>query len=191
VALSLRTSRLLLRPWRDEDIARFAEMTADPTVMEYLLPLSDRGLSVDAWVARKRAHWDEHGFGQWVVEIPSEANFIGVVGLETVSYEAHFTPAVEIAWRLARAHWGHGYATEAAQAAVDYGFDELGLREIVAVTVPANRRSLWVMERLGMTRTAEDDFDHPRVPEGPLKRCVLYRLRKPEGRAAHLSGRRG
>jgi ribosomal-protein-alanine N-acetyltransferase len=179
VAIALRTSRLLLRPWRDEDIAAFAQMSADPVVMEYLLPLSDRGLSVDVWVAQKHAHWDEHGFGQWVVEIPGIASLIGVVGLETVSYEAHFTPAVEVAWRLARPYWGLGYATEAARAALDYGFGQLGLQEIVAVTVPANQRSRRVMERLGMTRMPEDDFDHPRLPEGRLKRHVLYRLCNP------------
>ena len=130
-------------------------------------------------MARKRAHWDEHGFGQWAVEIPDEASFIGVVGLETVSYEAHFTPAVEVAWRLTRAYWGRGYATEAARAALDYGFGQIGLREIVAVTVPANQRSRRVMERLGMTGIPEDDFDHPRLPEGPLRRHVLYRLDNP------------
>jgi RimJ/RimL family protein N-acetyltransferase len=179
VAVSLQTSRLLLRPWRDEDIAAFAEMSADPAVMEYLLPLSDRGLSVEAWVAQKRTHWRERRFGQWVVEIPAEASFIGVVGLDTVSYTAHFTPAVEVAWRLTRPYWGQGYATEAAKAALDYGFEELGWSEIVAVTVPANQRSRRVMERLGMTRAPEDDFDHPRLPEGPLRRHVLYRLRNP------------
>jgi RimJ/RimL family protein N-acetyltransferase len=185
VAGGLRTSRLLLRPWRDEDIAAFAEMSADPAVMKYLLPLSERGLSVETWVARKRAHWAAHGFGQWVVELPGAASFIGVVGLETVSYEAHFTPAVEVAWRLTRPYWSHGYATEAARASLDYGFGQLGLDEIVAVTVPANRRSRQVMRRLGMTRKPEDDFDHPNVPEGSLKRCVLYRLSKLEGAAAH------
>ena len=113
------------------------------------------------------------------VEIPGKASFVGVIGLSTVSYEAHFTPAVEVAWRLARAQWGRGYATEAARAALDYGFDTLGLVEIVAITVPANLRSRRVMERLGMTRLPEDDFDHPNVPDGPLKRCVLYRLRRP------------
>jgi RimJ/RimL family protein N-acetyltransferase len=177
VAISLHTARLLLRGWRDEDGAAFAEMSADPTVMQYLVPLSDRGSSVEAWVARARAHWDEHGFGQWVVELPGAARFIGVIGLGIVSYEAAFTPAVEVAWRLARAYWGHGYATEAARAALDYGFGELGLSEIVALTVPANQRSRRVMERLGMTRSPGDDFDHPRVPEGPLQRHVLYRLR--------------
>ena len=180
MALSLRTSRLLLRPWRDEDIAAFAEMSADPIVMEYLLPLSHRGLSAEAWVAQARAHWDEHGFGQWVVELLDVANFIGVVGLGVVSYEAAFTPAVEVAWRLARPFWGRGYTTEAARAALDYGFGELGLTEIVAVTVPANQRSRRVMERVGMIRAPGDDFDHPRVPEGPLKRHVLYRLSDPK-----------
>jgi RimJ/RimL family protein N-acetyltransferase len=173
VSIELGTKRLLLRPWRDEDVASFAELSADPAVMEYLLPRP-------GWVHRKRAHWLEHGFGQWVVEIPGEASFIGVVGLETVSYEAHFTPAVEVAWRLARPYWSRGYATEAAQASLDYGFGQLGLAEIVALTVPANWRSRRLMERLGMTRVPEDDFDHPRVPEGPLKRHVLYRLRNPK-----------
>ena len=102
---ALWTPRLLLRPWRDEDIATFLEMSADPVVMEYLPPADE------TWVVRTRAHWDEHGFGQWVVERPSEASFIGVVGLGVVSYEAPFTPAVEVAWRLARPYWGHGYAT--------------------------------------------------------------------------------
>jgi len=101
------------------------------------------------------------------------------------------TPAVDVAWRLAPPYWGRGYATEAAKVALDYGFDELGLKEIVAPTIPANRRSRRVMERLGMTRTPEDDFDHPRLPEGPLRRHVLYRLRNPKGATTHLSERRG
>lgn len=170
---SLRTSRLLLRPWRDEDVAAFAELSADPAVMEYLVPLP-------GWVARARAHWEQHGYGQWVVEIPGEASFAGVVGLNTISYEAHFTPAVEAAWRFARDYWGRGYATEAARAALDHGFEKLALAEIVATTVPANQRSRRVMERLGMTRAPEDDFDVPHLPEGPLKRHVLYRLRSPK-----------
>lgn len=178
MAVSLRTSRLLLRPWRDADVAAYAELSADPAVMEFLQPVSEPG-AAEAWAARVRNHWQQHGFGQWVVEIHGEANLIGVVGLSTVSYEAHFTPAVEVAWRLARAQWGRGYATEAARAALDYGFDTLGLAEIVANTVPANLRSRRVMERLGMTRRPEDDFDHPNVPAGPLKRNVLYRLCRP------------
>ncbi|HEY3912297.1 MAG TPA: GNAT family N-acetyltransferase [Stellaceae bacterium] len=176
--VSLRTSRLLLRPWRDADLAAFAAMSANPAVMEFLLPIAQPG-GCESWAARLQAHWRDHGFGRWAVEIPGVASFIGVVGLAWIPYEAHFTPAVEIAWRLARAYWGRGYATEAAGAALDYGFDSLGLREIVAVTVPANLRSRRVMERLGMMRAPEDDYDHPNVPEGPLKRHVLYRLRNP------------
>jgi RimJ/RimL family protein N-acetyltransferase len=165
----VRTSRLLLRGWRDEDVVAADGLSADPVVMEHLVPRP-------GWAARARAHWEDHGFGQWILEIPGEASFIGVVGLSTVSYDAHFTPAVELAWRLARPYWGRGYATEAARAAVDHGFGNLGLGEIVATTVPANQRSRRVMERLGMTRSPADDFDHPRLPDGPLKRHVLYRL---------------
>jgi RimJ/RimL family protein N-acetyltransferase len=170
---SLRTPRLLLRPWREADERAFAALAADPEVMRFLLPPRPD------WVEQAKAHWRQRGFGQWVVELPGEAEFIGVVGLAAIGYEAAFTPAVEIAWRLASAHWGHGYATEAARAALDYGFDEVGLGEIVAVTVPANQRSRRVMERLGMRRDPDGDFDHPRVPEGPLRRHVLYRLRRP------------
>jgi ribosomal-protein-alanine N-acetyltransferase len=189
MTISLRTERLLLRPWRDDDLAAFAAMSADPVVMEFLRPFPDPAPEAcQAWVAWARGHWDQHGFGQWiveipgVVEIPAGASFIGVIGLAVVDYDAHFTPAVEIAWRLARAYWGRGYATEAACAALDYGFGELDFDEIVAVTVPANRRSRRVMERLGMSHDPADDYDHPRVIEGPLKRHVLYRLRNPRTR---------
>ncbi|HEU0154939.1 MAG TPA: GNAT family N-acetyltransferase [Stellaceae bacterium] len=177
--VSLRTARLLLRPWEDDDVAAFIELSADPAVVEFLSPLSGPG-EAEAWVGRARDHWRAHGFGQWVVEIPGEARFIGVVGLRRIAYEAHFTPAVEVAWRLARAHWGRGFAVEAARAALDYGFGGLGLDEIVAVTTPSNLRSRRVMERLGMSRLTEDDFDHPDAPEGPLKRCMLYRLKRAE-----------
>jgi RimJ/RimL family protein N-acetyltransferase len=179
MTLSLRTARLLLRPWRHEDVAAFAAMSADPAVMEFLRPFPDRA-ACEAWAARAHKHWRQHGFGQWVVELPGEASFIGVVGLFNTSYQAHFTPAVEVAWRLVRSYWGRGYATEAARATLDYGFDKLALSEIVAVTVPANLRSRRLMERLGMKHDPDDDYDHPNVPEGPLKRHVLYRLRNPQ-----------
>jgi RimJ/RimL family protein N-acetyltransferase len=175
---SLYTPRLLLRPWRPDDVAAFVAMSFDPAVMEFLRPYPDRA-AAEAWTDWAREHWRAHGFGLWVVEIPGEAAFIGVVGLAVVAYQAHFTPAVEIAWRLARSFWGKGYATEAARAALDFGFGGVKLEEIVAMTLPANVRSRRVMERLGMTRDRAEDFDHPNLPEGPLKRHVLYRLCNP------------
>jgi RimJ/RimL family protein N-acetyltransferase len=174
VAVALRTPRLLLREWRDEDRAPFAAMSADPAGLRYLA-------APDAvWVARTIAHWRQHGFGQWVVEIPGVASFAGVVGLDHIRWNLPFTPAVEAAWRLARSYWGRGLAHEAARAAIDDGFFRLGLEEIVAFTVPANRASWRLMERLGMQRDPAEDFDHPSRPEGdPLRRCILYRLRRP------------
>ena len=179
MSMSRRTERLLLRQWRDADLAPFAEMSADAQVMEFLPPLTAPG-ACEAWAARLKAHWRDHDFGRWVVELPGEASLIGVVGLAWILYEAHFTPAVEVAWRLERAYWGRGFATEAARAALDYGFDKLGFAEIVAVTVPANLRSRRVMERLGMTRDPADDYDHPNHPQGPFKHHVLYRRCNPQ-----------
>jgi ribosomal-protein-alanine N-acetyltransferase len=171
MAISLRTPRLLLREWRDEDAEAFAAMSADPALTEFLLPPDDD------WVARVRRHWEEHGFGQFVVELPSERRFIGVVGLSRVRWAVRFAPAIEVAWRLAPPHWGHGYALEAARAAVEDGFYRLGLDEIVAFTVAGNRRSRKVMGRLGMGRDPEEDFDHPAFDgagDHPLRRHVSH-----------------
>jgi RimJ/RimL family protein N-acetyltransferase len=177
---------LLLRPWRDEDLPAFAALNADPRVMEFMPKALSRDES-DARADRIRRHWAERGFGLWAVEVPGVAPFIGFVGLSVPPFEAAFTPCVEIGWRLAFAHWGRGYATEAANAALEDGFGRLGLTEIVSFTVPANVRSRRVMERLGMTRSPADDFDHPLLPEGhPLRRHVLYRIRQAE---AHESVR--
>ncbi len=177
---TIRTPRLHLRTWRDEDLAPFAEMNGSPEVMEFFPRTLDRAES-DAMVARIRDHFDRHGFGFWAVEVPGVADFIGLVGLAIPRFKAHFTPCVEIGWRLARAHWGRGYATEAARAALEFGFRDLGLEEIVSFTTTTNLRSRAVMERIGMTRSQADDFDHPSVPEGhPLRRHVLYRVRRPE-----------
>ena len=170
--VALRTPRLVLREWRDNDAEPFAAMSADPAVMRYL-PLPDGD-----WIARIRAHFREHGFGQWVVELPGEAAFIGVVGLSHLRWPLPSGPAVDVAWRLAHPFWGKGYALEAARPAVDDGFGRLELDEIVAFTVPANRPSRRVMEKLGMTRDPAEDFDHPRFAEShPLRRHVLYRIR--------------
>jgi len=184
----LRTARLLLRAWRDEDLEPFAAMNADPAVREHFPggPMA-RGES-DALVERFQARWREDGHAPWAVERLADGVSIGFIGLLTVHFEAHFTPALEVGWRLARDAWGNGFATEGGQASLRWGFETLGLEEIVSFTTPGNARSRAVMERLGMTRDADDDFEHPRIAPGdPLRRHVLYRLQ----RADWLSARRG
>lgn len=174
----LVTPRLVLRGFDDPDRLAHAAMNADREVMRHFPAPLDAAAS-DAMLERMAAHWTEHGFGLWAVERRSDRVFLGFTGLSRPSFEAHFTPAVEVGWRLARSAWGHGFATEAAEAALRYGFETVGLEEIVSFTVPANERSRRVMERLGMTRDPADDFDHPRLEEGsPLRRHVLYRLRR-------------
>ena len=131
----------------------------------------------DALADRIQAHFSERGFGLWAIEVPDVAPFIGFAGLSVPRFSARFTPCVEVGWRLAFAHWGHGYATEAARLALGYGFRTLALPEIVSFTSETNHRSRAVMERLGMCRDPADDFDHPALPEGHLlRRHVLYRL---------------
>ncbi len=178
----LRTERLLLRRWRSSDREPFARMNADADVMHYFPSTLSRDES-DAFVDRIEVTLGERGFGLWAVEVPGETSFIGYVGVSVPSFDAHFMPAVEIGWRLDRRQWGRGYATEAARAALAVGFESVGLDEIVSFTVPANLRSLRVMERLGMTHEPADDFDHPRLPEGHrLRRHVLYRLARADWR---------
>lgn len=172
----LKTARLILRPWLDTDREPFASMSADPEVMKHLIPLASPSAAV-AWIDRQQAHLETHGFCFWALEWKETGEFVGAAGLLRVGYEAHFTPAVEVGWRIVRRLWGRGLAPEAAKRAIDFGFEHLGLQEIVANAVPANRNSRRVMEKLGMSRTAADDFDHPLVPiEHPLRRQVLYRL---------------
>jgi ribosomal-protein-alanine N-acetyltransferase len=174
----LTTARLRLRPWREEDLAPFAALNADPQVMEFFPKTLTRAES-DALAGRIRDHFARHGFGLWAVEAPGIADFMGFVGIAVPSLEAHFTPCVEIGWRLAREHWGHGYATEAATAALAFGFGDRALEEIVAFTVPANIASRRVMGRLGMKRSPADDFEHPAIADGhALRSHVLYRLRR-------------
>ncbi len=170
----IQTPRLILRPWRDSDLIPFAEQNADPQVMRYLNGVLTRAES-DAYAARAIQHFAEVGFCKWAVEAPGVAPFIGAVGLTRVRFEAWFTPAVEVAWRLHRAFWGQGYATEAARAAIEDGFTRVGLSEIVALTALPNEASMRVMERLGMRRDRE--FDHPSLPDGnTLRWHILYRL---------------
>jgi ribosomal-protein-alanine N-acetyltransferase len=176
----VRTERLILRRWREEDREPFAALNADPLVMEFFPEPLSRAAS-DELVDRIEADFVRLGFGLWAVEIAGVAEFVGFVGLSEPTFTAHFTPAVEVGWRLARAFWGYGYASEAAAASVAFGFGSARLDEIVSFCVPENRRSRRVMERLGMTNDAADDFDHPRVPIGHrCRRHVLYRLERAE-----------
>ncbi len=131
----------------------------------------------DDLVDRVDAGFDARGWGLWAVEVAGTAPFIGFVGLNPATFDAPFTPAVEVGWRLAREHWGRGYATEGARAALAFGFEDLALDEIVSFTTHGNTRSRHVMERLGMQHDPADDFDNPNAPEGnPLRAHVLYRL---------------
>lgn len=174
--MRLTTERLILRPWQAEDMKPFAALNADLRVMEFLPSALSHDVS-DALAIRLWRHIDEHGWGLWAVEIPGVAPFAGFIGLSEPQFESHFTPCVEVGWRLARDFWGHGYATEGARAALAFAFDSLHLDEVVSFTVPANIRSRRVMDRLGMTHRASDEFDHPRLPSGhPLRRHVLYRI---------------
>lgn len=152
-------------------------MSSDPRVMEFFPSVLDRA-QVVAQIARYRAHFAEHGFGFWAVEVPGVADFVGLCGIAHVRFQAHFTPCVEIGWRLAHDYWGRGYAPEAARAALDYAFTTLGFSEVVAFTTVSNARSRRVMQKIGMTYDPADDFDHPSLPAGhPLLRHVLYRKR--------------
>lgn len=183
----VRTDRLLLRGWREDDLAPFAAMNADPRVTQHLSRALTREES-DAFVAWIVEAWATRGYGQWAMERLDSGGFIGFTGLSAPSFEAPFTPAVEVGWRLAPDAWGNGFATEAAEAALRFGFETVSLDEIVSFTVPANVRSRAVMERLGMTHDPADDFDHPRFPEGHrLRRHVLYRLDRATWRARRPS----
>ena len=182
-AQTLTTDRLLLRPWRPSDRVPFAALNADSAVVEHLQGPLSRERS-DAFVDRIEAHWASHGWGLWAVEVVDGAPFVGYVGLWPADYVA--PGMVEVGWRLAREHWGQGYATEAAREALRFGFTEVGLDEIVSFTVPQNIRSRRVMERIGLVRDPRGDFDHPRVDPiayPHLVAHVFYRLTRDAWRA--------
>ena len=173
--VTLDTERLILRGWRDADVAPWAALNADPAVREFLgPPLTAEQSAASVW--RFQEGLERNGYGFWAVEVRDTGEFIGFTGLDPLDDDMPFD-GVEAGWRLSRDAWGHGYATEAARAALTYGFDTVGLDEIVAITAATNVRSQAVMRRLGMTTDPADDFDHPRVPPGPLRRHVLYRAR--------------
>jgi RimJ/RimL family protein N-acetyltransferase len=172
----LRTARLLLRGWRDSDLAPFAALNADPEVMEHFPSTLSRAQS-NGFADRIVAGIERRGWGLWAVVLNSTGAFIGFVGLNPVPFAAPFTPAVEIGWRLARPYWGSGLATEAARPVLAHAFGPLGLEELVSFTSTTNLRSQRVMQKLGMRHDPADDFDHPSLPEGHrLRRHVLYRI---------------
>lgn len=178
---SLRTPRLLLRPWRLQDREPFAALNADPEVMRHFPAPLDRATS-DAFADRIGARLDDLGWGLWAVEV--DGVFAGFTGLNPVPEAVRDLlvgrPETEVGWRLARWAWSHGYATEAATAVLAFGFEQLALPEIVSFTARSNVRSRAVMQRLAMTRDPADDFDHPALAaDSPLRRHVLYRLARP------------
>lgn len=172
------TSRLILRDWRDEDIPQFAQMNADPLVMEFF----EKTFSLEETqqsVQRMRDCAKNYGYTFWAAEQKSDGQFIGCIGIFMSTYESPFTPGVEIGWRLDSPYWGQGYATEGARKALEIGFEKFALQEICAITVPVNRPSRRVMEKLGMSHNPQENFRHPKIPiEHRFSEHVLYRLPK-------------
>ncbi|QKZ06890.1 GNAT family N-acetyltransferase [Pseudomonas eucalypticola] len=180
--LELESARLILRQWRDDDLAAFAALCADPQVMRYFPALLSR-LESAALIGRIRGHFNEYGFGLWALERKDTGDFIGFTGLLNVDFDAPFTPAVEIGWRLARDHWGLGFASEAAWTSLGAAFERLGLDEVVSFTAQVNLPSQKMMQAIGMQRDPFGDFDHPGLPAGhELERHVLYRIDRDQWR---------
>jgi RimJ/RimL family protein N-acetyltransferase len=175
----VETDRLILRDWLPDDTPLFIALNQDPEVMQFLLPASEK--RVVEMIEGFKAHISHHGYGLFACEIKDSSKFIGFVGLNTPNFTAHFSPCIEIGWRLDRSAWNQGYATEAAKAILEVGFNRHHLEEIVAFTVRENYRSRKVMEKIGMIHDLEGDFIHPKVPENsPLQWHVLYRISKKE-----------
>ena len=176
--LNLQTERLLLRRWKESDLVPFSVMNADPEVMRHFPKL----LTTDetkALIEKIESRFEQDSLGLWAVELLSSHEFIGFIGLWKPTFDAHFTPCVEIGWRIAREHWGHGYAPEGAQVVLKDAFERIGLDEIVSMTSMPNKNSMRVMEKIGMTYDPLDNFQHPLVEEGHrLKEHVLYRIKK-------------
>jgi len=176
------TQRLILRRWREEDRAPFAAINADPKVMEYFKAPLTR-VESDSFIDRIEDVFAQNGYGFWAVEERGSGKLLGLTGLAPVMFDAPFTPAVEIGWRIASDNWGRGYAPEAARTVLDIGFRHLNLPEIVAFTAVINKNSRRVMEKLGMTQDVAGGFDHPNLPEGHMLRPhVLYRMKSPARR---------
>jgi len=182
--LELKTPRLLLRQWKPTDLEPFAKINADPIVMEHLLSVRTIEESA-AWVERNNESFNAQGFGLFAIELNETGKFIGFVGLCPAKFEAHFTPCLEVGWRLAKEHWGNGYAPEGARRVLEFAFEELKLEEIFSWCATTNKNSIRVMEKIGLHRDFDNDFDYPSCPEGHrLRRHVLYRLKASEFAAA-------
>jgi 3-dehydroquinate dehydratase / shikimate dehydrogenase len=176
--MKIETKRLILRPWKESDLNPFAALNADPRVMKYF-PKTLTIEETQQFITVLKSKFEKDGFSFFATELKSTGEFIGMIGLSIPSYETPFTPCVEIGWRIAYEHWNKGYATEGALACLDFGFNELKLKKIVSFTAVENKTSQRIMEKIGMNRVEDGDFDHPRLPEGhPLRRHVLYSMNK-------------
>jgi RimJ/RimL family protein N-acetyltransferase len=185
---AITTERLILRRWRDSDHEPFRQLNADPRVMDFM-PAVLGPEATDRMLDRIGRHFDRHGFGLFAAELRQHKIFLGFIGLSVPNFEAAFTPAVEIGWRLAANHWGRGLATEGARAVLRHGFEVVGLPSVVSFTVPGNIRSRRVMEKLGMMHDPSDDFEHPNLPIGhPLRPHVLYRLTREAWLQSQIKG---
>jgi RimJ/RimL family protein N-acetyltransferase len=183
--VAIETERMVLRAWQMSDRAEFARLNSDVRVMEFM-PARLSPVESDLFLDRIEQHFFKYGFGLYAVDLRQPRQFIGTVGLMVPAFKAHFTPCVEIGWRLSADCWGRGLATEAAKAVVQHAFESLKLESLVSFTVPANTRSRRVMEKIGMTRDSSDDFEHPNLSEGhPLRPHVLYRLSRTDWIRAH------
>ena len=172
----ISTPRLILRAWTDQDLDAFAEIQADPIVMQHFTMTMSRD-ETSQMLKRICEHFDKHGFGWWAAALKDTGRFIGYIGLSIPQYEMKFTPCVEVAWKLASDTWNQGLATEGASAALDYAFEVLKLKEVVSYTTLENHSSRRVMQKIGMIADPEYDFDHPKIPAGHrLCRHVFYRI---------------
>lgn len=172
----IETDRLILRTWKNADRDAYFHINKDPKVIEFLrgsLTIEE----ISNFITAANTHQDEHGYTLWAAELKDTGEMIGFIGLNYTTFVSYFTPAIEVGWRLGSQYWGYGYATEGAKAALEFGFKNCGLEEIVSFTVPANIRSIKVMERIGMNRDVNGDFAHPKLTaDHPLSKHVLYRI---------------
>jgi len=177
---TLKTERLILRPWEERDLKPFSHINCDPQVMEFYPHLLNYDESA-ALMHKMIADFSLRGYGFWAVEKQISSTFIGYIGLNYWDLQMPFSPCIDIGWRLSSKEWGHGYAIEGATAALDFGFQIIQLEEIVAMATSGNIRSHRVMQKLGMKSDPQENFEHPKVPKGdPLSLRLLYRLSKQE-----------